>query len=201
MVAAAALLLAGCGSVVTGAGSVGPNQSASSSAPPGPSNGPSNGPPVGTSAPSTPAGSAASSLIRYHGDRFSILLPGAPVKTNVPVKTRVGTITAHVLSVELSLSEAYVITYADYPASVLFSLEGAVRGEAIKTGGQVLGLRRIVYAGQPGRDFRIRIPGGVTAFVRMVVTGHRLYQVQLAERTAATTPPAQYFTVRDSLRF
>jgi len=206
LIAAVALvvLVPGCSSVVTGAGTVGAGATLTGS-PSGraPSSAASS---AASSAPSTPTSSApvsssSTGLTRYRGDKFSILLPGAPIADDLPIKTKRGTITAHVLSVETSPTEAYIVAYSDYPSTSLLSLEGAAQGAAKKVGGPVLGLRRIVYHGQPGRDFRVQSPRGVTVFIRLVVVGHRLYQVQFLERGTHSSPPAQYGTVRDSLRF
>lgn len=202
-----AVLVSGCSSVVAGNGTVGaggslagsPSGAAPSSAPSTPA---SSAPPTPiSSGPSAPASSAATGLTRYRGDQFSILLPGAPIADDLPIKTRRGTVTAHVLSVETSPTEAYIVAYTDYPSTSLLSLEGAVQGAAKKVGGPVQGLQRITYHGQPGRDFRVISPRGLTVFIRLVVVGHRLYQVQFLEQGRLSAPPAEYGTVRDSLRF
>jgi hypothetical protein len=208
--AALAVGLAGCTSVVSGAGSVpaghsAPGASSSgfpSTTPSAPvSTGPSSSAPSAPTSPAGPAPSGSSPLRRYRGDRFSILLPGVPITGELPLHTKQGTITAHVLSVETGPSEAYLVAYSDYPPTILLSLEGAVRGAAAKTGGQALAVRRIVYRNHPGRDFRVETATGITAFIRIVVVGHRLYQVQFLERGVHAAPPAQYLTVRGSLRF
>jgi hypothetical protein len=201
--------LAGCSSVVGGSGTVGgtvgsSRPSGASPAAPSSSGSSSSGPassgPASSPTPASPS-TASGPLIRYRGDRFSILLPGAPIASELPVKTPQGTMTAHLLSVEESLSEVYIVAYTDYPRTALLSLDGAAQGAAAKADGRVQGLRRIVYRNEPGRDFRVDSSRGLTIFVRLVVVGHRLYQLQFLERGAHAAPPAEFLAVRASLRF
>jgi hypothetical protein len=204
--------LAGCSSVVAGAGTVQPGGGASSGRV-GASTSASSVPPssptsIGTSIstssePAAPSGSSGGApLRRYQGERFSVLLPGAPLTDVLPVRTSHGTVTAHLLTVEESPDEAYIVAYTDYPPTLLLSLEGAVRGAASKVGGQVLGLRRIVYRNEPGRDFRVVAAArGLTVFIRLVVVDHRMYEMELVQRGTHATPPAEFATVLSSLRF
>ncbi len=189
--AALVLALGGCTAVVPGTGTLAGSVPSTVAASP-------------TVRTPSGSGSGRAGLVRFRGNGFSILLPGAPARDEVPVTAAGGkiTVTAHLLTVEIDRSHGYAFAYADYPQHAALTLEGAVRGAAAKVGGTAVDIKAVTYRGAPGRDFRVESANGFTLFSRILVVDRRMYQLEFVEQGfAGTVPPAQFITIERSLRF
>ncbi len=153
-------------------------------------------------APST-AATTASGLIPYKGDRFTVSMPGRPVKSSQRVSSAAGPVKLTQLLVEKD-GTAFNVAYGDYPAGAQLDLKGAARGSADGMKGQLADAKRVTYRGTPALDFRIvnALGGSVTGFGRDLVVIDRVYQLFVIIFGAnVKTPPAEYLLMRDSLTF
>ncbi len=154
-------------------------------------------------APSTARATAGSGLIPYKGDRFTVSMPGRPVKSSQRVSSAAGPVKLTQLLVEKD-GTAFNVAYGDYPAGAQLDLKGAARGSANGMKGQLADAKQVTYRGAPALDFRIvnALGGTVTGFGRDLVVIDRVYQLFVIIFGAnVKTPPAEYLLMRDSLTF
>src|SRR6266536_3435805 len=154
-------------------------------------------------APSTARATAGSGLVPYKGDRFTVSMPGRPVKSSQQVPSAAGPVTLTQLIVEKD-GTAFNVAYGDYPAGIQIDLPGAARGSASGMKGKLADLKQTSYRGRPAVDFRIdnALGGTVTGFARDLAVDNRVYQLfMVVFGTDVTTPPPEYLMMRDSLTF
>jgi hypothetical protein len=155
-----------------------------------------------SSTPST-AATTASGLVPYKGDRFTVSMPGRPVKSSQRVSSAAGPVTLTQLLVEKD-GKAFNVSYGDYPAGAQVDLNGAARGSAHGVKGHLADVKRVTYRGRPALDFRIvnALGGTVTGFARDLVVVDRVYQLfVIVFGNDVKTPPPEYLLMRDSLTF
>ena len=128
--------------------------------------------------------------------RYSIIMPGAPDDQTLTIDTTAGPIDKHLALFE-NRSGAFVVIYADYPASLARQADPQQllddeRDNAIAaTKGALFNERRLALDGHPGREIKIDIPGdgalpaGVMT-VRYYLVGDRLYEITVV--TPKTRP-------------
>ncbi len=155
-----------------------------------------------SSTPST-AATTGTGLVPYKGDRFTVSMPGRPVKSSQQVPSAAGPVTLTQLIVEKD-GTAFNVAYGDYPAGIQIDLPGAARGSASGMKGKLADLKQTSYRGRPAVDFRIdnALGGTVTGFARDLAVDNRVYQLFVVVfGTDVTTPPPEYLMMRDSLTF
>jgi hypothetical protein len=81
------------------------------------------------------------------------------------------------------------VGYANYPASVSGSLDGAVKGAADNIKGTVQSRKDTTFMGHPTTDVVIKSPDGI-AHGRLILRGQRLYTLIGAGAPDAVVPPA-----------
>lgn len=120
--------------------------------------------------------------------KFSVLMPGRPTKQIRSVKTPSGALDAHMFLVEQG-NVAYMVAYSDYPAIVIqdrpakLILDGARSGAVRNAQGKLVGESQISLDGHQGRELDIETTEGKTVIkARIVLVGHRLYQVMVLTR-------------------
>jgi hypothetical protein len=154
-----------------------------------------------SSTPST-AATTQSGLVPYKGDRFSVSMPGTPVKSSQRVSTPAGPVKLISLTVEKS-DKAFIVGYTDYPTGTSIDLNGAAQGAAKNVNGRLADLQQVTYRGMPALDFRVvKAQGRATLFQRVLAVNNRLYQLLVAvPGPDVKTPPPVYPLMRDSLTF
>jgi hypothetical protein len=124
-------------------------------------------------------------LIEYTSDegRFSVSMPGKPVKRIEKVSTPVGTIAMYEFLVEKP-EIAYVVAYADYPNDAVQNsdpekiLDSAKKGAMQNIGGKITQEDDITYGEDPGRELHFSAKGGLwSGQAVLLLSGNRLYQV------------------------
>jgi hypothetical protein len=147
--------------------------------------------------------SRATVLVPYKGDRFTVSMPGTPVKTTQQTASPTGPVTVTMLTVEQG-GRAFAVGYTDYSAGSQYDLNNAARGAAVFAHGRETDLHRVTYHGRPALDARIvnAAGGRGTGFLRLVVVDNRLYELFAAVDGAnVKAAPVEYPLMRDSLMF
>jgi hypothetical protein len=142
-------------------------------------------------------------MMPYKGDRFTVLMPGKPVKSSQRAASAAGPVKITILLVQKDGS-AFDVAYSDFPAGTQVDVTDAARGSAGGIKGQLADVKQITYRGRPAVDFRIinGLGGTVTGFARDVVVVNRVYQLfVIVFGTDVKTPPVEYPLMRDSLTF
>jgi hypothetical protein len=156
------------------------------------------------SSPTAASTTTDTRLVPYNGDRFTVAMPGTPVKTVQQVPSAVGQIKFTILVVEKSDTDAFAVGYSDYPAGTQFDLNNAARGAAIFIHGHETDLHHVTYRSRPALDFRVIKAAGAqaTAFMRTVLVDNRTYELfATVDGADVKTAPAEYLLMRDSLTF
>jgi hypothetical protein len=156
-----------------------------------------------SSTPSTARTTIGRGMIPYKGDRFTVLLPGKPVKSSQRAASAAGPVKITILLVQKDGS-AFNVAYSDFPAGAQIDVTDAARGSAGGIKGQLTDVKHVTYRGMPAVDFRIinGLGGTVTGFARDVVVVKRVYQLFVIVFGAdVKTPPVEYPLMRDSLKF
>jgi Rieske Fe-S protein len=199
------LLLAGCTTTTGGSGTratatvSGSLSSTSSTATAVPTNVTTSEPPSST--PSTARTTIG--MIPYDGDRFTVLMPGKPVKSSQRATSAAGPVKITILLVQKD-SSAFNVAYTDFPTGAQVDVTDAARGSAGGMKGQLTDVKHVTYRGRPAVDFRIinGLGGTVTGFARDVVVVNRVYQLfVIVLGSDVKTPPVEYPLMRDSLTF
>jgi hypothetical protein len=149
------------------------------------------------------SGSRMPTLVSYKGDRFTVSMPGTPVKTTQRAPSIVGPLTVTMLAVD-ETDRAFMVGYSDFPAGSRVDLNNAAHGAAVLVRGQETDLHRVSYHGRPALDARItNAAGGQGAgFLRVVVVDNRLYELLAAvDGPNVKSAPVEYPLMRDSLMF
>jgi TonB family protein len=113
--------------------------------------------------------------------RFSVKLPSRPVTTTQRVETPDGWLPMRVYT--LATPDQYIVSYMDYPRTLedparVGQFFAGVRDGALRaTGATLLRERDVTLAGHPGRQFKMKLRGGLVGRARIYVVGNRLYQL------------------------
>jgi hypothetical protein len=149
------------------------------------------------------SGSRLPTLVSYQGDRFTVSMPGTPVKTTQQAPSLVGPLTVTMLAIEQT-DRAFMVGYSDFPAGSRVDLNNAAHGAAVLVHGQATDLHRVSYHARPALDARItKAAGGQgTGFLRVVVVDNRLYELLAAvDGPNVKSAPVEYRLMRDSVMF
>jgi len=131
-------------------------------------------------APPCPAAPAVKAF-RSKAGRFSVKAPGKPVEQQQAVDTAAGKVMLHT-SVFQSGNQAFIASYADYPAATVKSanrtamLDGVRDGFVSNVQGTLLKERKLTFKTFPGREFRVETGSGLIMLVRVYLVRNRLYQ-------------------------
>lgn len=107
------------------------------------------------------------------GGKFSIEMPGTPKYSTQDVPTEIGNILMHMYTIEKSNTEALMVAYADYPVSLVETVEA--QEELEKT---VAESGIVTIGGSIEESEYVDIDGGRRAFVakgKAVVQGYSLF--------------------------
>jgi hypothetical protein len=134
---------------------------------------------------------------------FSVLLPGTPNETKIPIPAPPGgkRTTQYLFAVNRG-NGAYLVSYQDNPELEKVSAEKAQ--EALKraqTGvqnmfnGKLMNEKAITFQGNPGREFSTEVPAGPgVCRSRIYLVKGRLYQlIAVGVKEFPTTPEAEQF--------
>ncbi len=140
---------------------------------------------------------------------FSVVLPGEPVESKIPIPGPVPSVSHQVLAVEGGVSQ-FGVAVADFPAEGIFpptEVERLNNGrDSVLTGLSATGLKLkvtsespIEVGGRSGREFVVEVEGMGFLRSRLFWKGRRLYQVKVASKPEFLNPKAaDYFM--DSFR-
>gem|GEM_PF-2055705 len=113
---------------------------------------------------------------------FSILMPGKPVVAEEETDTAIGKLTNHIVSAE-GTRVSYAVMYAELPAPVSDPevikgmLDSARRSGLAAVQGELQSEQQITLNGYLGREWLVKIPGGLLLQARAYQVKNRLYQV------------------------
>ena len=120
---------------------------------------------------------------------FSVLIPGKPAEQAQPVEGRPG-LENHLLTLETELG-GYVVTYLDFPDEVTdpdqikSMLDRGRQGGVSSSGGELTSERDIKLNGYLGREWSVKVPGGLTVTDRAYWVKRRLYQTIFVKKPKA----------------
>jgi hypothetical protein len=131
---------------------------------------------------------------------FTVLLPGYPQEARTTAQLPSGQATIRVYALE-SQGLAFAIRYTEMPTAptgdnqIQQYLESMGADAAKETGGKLVGQRRIVFAGFPGTEYDIELPGGKgTLRTRGCIAKQRIYAVGVGPMEKISGPDlARYF--------
>ncbi len=138
-------------------------------------------PPVSPAAASSPHPAGAGYVLTADDAHFTATFPSKPQRTTQAA----GPITVIVYMAQAS-SHAIGVTYLPLPASVPFSLNGAIEGAAASLpAGKVVSRHMLTYRGQPAEDAVISFSAG-SARIRVVRFGSFAYVLEGLGNTPAS---------------
>lgn len=125
--------------------------------------------------------------------RFSVQLPKWPVENLQHIPTPNGDLNSYIFTVELSdtasAEVAYLVSFTDFPPSVIHSdkkhtldqfFKNSMLGAAGNVGGKIASNKTIIYKSFPGREFTIFIPKKQqTLHQRLYLVNSRTYTLQV----------------------
>jgi hypothetical protein len=124
---------------------------------------------------------------------FSVLIPGKPAEQAQPVEGRLG-LENHLLTLETELG-GYVVTYLEFPDDVTdpdqikSMLDRGRQGGVAGSGGELTSETDIKLNGYFGREWSMKLPGGLTATARAYWVKRRLYQIIFVKSPKANESP------------
>jgi hypothetical protein len=110
---------------------------------------------------------------------FSVLIPGKPAEQTQPVEGHQG-LDNHLLTLETEIG-GYVVSYLEFadeitePDQVKSILDRGRQG-GISSGGELISEKEVKVNGYFGREWSLKLPGGLTATARAYWVKRRLYQ-------------------------
>lgn len=116
--------------------------------------------------------------------KFSILFPGEPTVSTEKVETEIGTIDMSTFIYEKSSQEAYMVSYADYPAEMIKDVDqmemlaSSRNGVLENIGASVVEEKDITLDGHKGIYFKAN---SVSLYLiyKMVMVNNRIFQVAI----------------------
>ena len=124
---------------------------------------------------------------------FSVLIPGQPVEKAQPVEGHPG-MENHLLTFETETG-GYVVSYLEFPedvtdsAAIKLMLDRGREGGIASSGGELVSETEIKLNGYFGREWAMKLPGGLTATARAYWVKRRLFQTIFVKSPKADDPP------------
>ena len=147
-------------------------------------------------------------LATVRAEGFSVRMPGSPERTEDaipiplvgPAKDLVGPTTAVMYTSE-SDDLLFAVGVMQGPTTVAFNRDTGLAGMASAMGGKVRDSAKTRYRGHPAIDATLDDvgEGEMTAFVRLVHAGRRVFLVQALVEGDAAAPPPAYAEILQSL--
>ena len=111
---------------------------------------------------------------------FSVLIPGKPTEQAQPVEGHPG-LENHLLTLETEIG-GYVVSYLQFPDDmtdpglIKTMLDRGREGGIASSGGELISETDIKLSGYFGREWNMKLPGGLTATAHAYWVKRRLYQ-------------------------
>ena len=124
---------------------------------------------------------------------FVIQLPAKPAETAQPLEERPD-MENHVLTLETELA-GYVVSYLQFPeditdaALIKVMLDRGREGGIASSGGELVSETDIKLSGYFGREWNMKLPGGLAATARAYWVKRRLYQTVFVKSPKANDSP------------
>ena len=121
---------------------------------------------------------------------FSVLIPGKPAEQAQPVAGHQG-LENHLLTLETEIG-GYVVSYLEFPDDVTdpdlikLMLDRGREGGIASSGGELVSETEIKLNGYFGREWNMKLPGGLTATARAYWVKRRLFQTVFVKSPKAT---------------
>jgi hypothetical protein len=126
-------------------------------------------------------GAGAATWQTFNGDKFSVNMPGTPVKSEQTQTTVAGPISIKMNTIDRG-SEAYAVGYTEYPSVIFDSqsgdalLNGARDGAINNMHGQMLGERAISQGSYTGKEVTGKVPDKNYSFtLQLYLAKPRMY--------------------------
>lgn len=149
-------------------------------------------------------GEAEKPLTPFKGEGFSVSMPGKPKRTTNSTPTAAGDLKIVQYTSEGS-DRAYTVGFTDIPGGANAALAEVVQGAAAAVKGTVQDEVDSLFQNYKSRDARITNAkdskgNQVTVFLRALLVGDRLYQLQYLQKGAdIKAPPTEYLEFLKSL--
>lgn len=124
---------------------------------------------------------------------FSVLIPGKPAEQAQSVEGHQG-LENHLLTLETELG-GYVVSYLEFPDEVTdpdqikVMLDRGREGGIASSRGELVSEAEIKLNGYFGREWSLKLPGGLTATARAYWVKRRLYQTVFVKSPKASDSP------------
>jgi hypothetical protein len=114
--------------------------------------------------------------------RCSAQFPGTPQQKTQTMQTKVGSLDAKMIMLEVPGAAFYALAFVDYPKDKVGDakpdglLDGARDGAVSNVKGKLASETKISMNGYPGRELKIEAPGDLALHARLYMVKERLYQ-------------------------
>jgi len=122
-------------------------------------------------------------LFQDPAGKFAVLMPGQPQQRKQTQQTRLGNLEVNTFAVEQPGLSAHLVTYTDFPVEFIRAADPNKlldngRDEVVRrVQGRLLNESRINLNGAPGRELKLKAPGGLIIQSRIYLVNQRLYQL------------------------
>lgn len=124
---------------------------------------------------------------------FTVLMPGKAMEATQPLEGHPD-LANHLVTLETELG-GYVVTYLDFPNDVTdpdrikLMLDRGREGGVAGSGGELVSETEIKLNGYFGREWSMKLPGGLTATARAYWVKRRLFQTVFVKSPKASDSP------------
>ena len=124
---------------------------------------------------------------------FTVLMPGRATEASQPLDGHPD-LANHLLTLETELG-GYVVSYLDFPddvtdpAKIKVMLDRGREGGVASSGGELVSETEIKLSGYFGREWNMKLPGGLTATARAYWVKRRLLQTIFVKSPKASDSP------------
>ena len=132
---------------------------------------------------------------RPEGAGYSVDMPGEWTVTDETVPSKVGSLKAHIATVDLG-SRVYMTMYAEYPMAAIKGqpvtplLDGARDGAVNNVHGTLRSEQRVLISNHPGREIIADTPEGAVLIDRFFLLDNKLIQAIVAGQSGVESDPA-----------